>query len=231
MADTGNDEEEELDSVKVARELAELLNKGDVAAIEQLLDTVAQRRQKGVLSELGRLTRQLHEALNSVRLDPRLASMVREDLPDVKNRLDYIVKMSEQAANKTLAMVEAAIPLLESIRDEARAVQPHVAEPQAKTFCAHAQENCEKTLGYLTEVLTAQAFQDLTGQVVSRLIALVQNMETHLLQLLLYTATTNMTATEGETGQDGPYSGPLVSGQELVREHNDVDALLSQLGF
>jgi chemotaxis protein CheZ len=139
--------------------------------------------------------------------------------------------MSEQAANKTLAMVEAAIPLLESIRDEARAVQPHVAEPQAKAFCAHAQENCEMTLAYLTEVLTAQAFQDLTGQVVSRLIALVQNMETHLLQLLLYTATTNLTTPESETTQDGPYSGPTVSGQELVRDQNDVDTLLSQLGF
>jgi chemotaxis protein CheZ len=230
MANSGNDEEE-LDSIKVARELADLLSKGDVAAIEQLLDIVAQKRQKGILSELGRLTRQLHEALNSVRLDPRLSSMVREDLPDVKNRLDYIVKMSEQAANRTLAMVEAAIPLLEGVRDEARATLPNVTEAQAKVLCIHAQENCEKTLGYLTEVLTAQAYQDLTGQVVSRLIALVQNMETHLLQLLLYTATSGFGVGDEEAKTDSPFSGPTVSGQELARDQNDVDALLSQLGF
>ena len=230
MADTGNDEEE-LDSIKIARELADLLNKGDVAAIEQLLDIVAQKRQKGILSELGRLTRQLHEALNSVRLDPRLSSMVREDLPDVKNRLDYIVKMSEQAANRTLAMVEAAIPLLEGVRDEAKAALPNVTETQAKALCTHAQENCEKTLGYLTEVLTAQAYQDLTGQVVSRLIALVQNMETHLLQLLLYTATTGFGVGDEEARKDAPFSGPTVSGQELAKDQSDVDALLSQLGF
>lgn len=230
MANSGNDEEE-LDSVKIARELADLLSKGDVAAIEQLLDIVAQKRQKGILSELGRLTRQLHEALNSVRLDPRLSSMVREDLPDVKNRLDYIVKMSEQAANRTLAMVEAAIPLLEVVRDEARATLPNVTEAQAKVLCTHAQENCEKTLEYLTEVLTAQAYQDLTGQVVSRLIALVQNMETHLLQLLLYTATSGLGVGDEEAKTDSPFSGPAVSGQELARDQNDVDALLAQLGF
>ena len=230
MANTGNDEEE-LDSVKIARELADLLSKGDVAAIEQLLDIVAQKRQKGILSELGRLTRQLHEALNSVRLDPRLSSMVREDLPDVKNRLDYIVKMSEQAANRTLAMVEAAIPLLEGVRDEAKAALPNVTEAQSKVLCTHARENCEKILEYLTEVLTAQAYQDLTGQVVSRLIALVQNMETHLLQLLLYTASTGFGVGDEEATKDSPFSGPTVSGQDLAKDQNDVDALLAQLGF
>ncbi len=223
MSDAGNEDEDELDPLTIARELADLLKKGDVAAIEHLLDAVAQKRQKSIFQELGRLSRQLHESLNSVRLDPRLASMVREDLPDVKNRLDYIVKMSEQAANKTLAMVEATMLLLENIRDEANNVSPEVSEPQVKAFCAHVRENCEKSLEHLTEVLTAQAFQDLTGQVVSRLIALVQNMEALLLQLLLYTA--------GEPSQDAPYGGPMVSGQELACNQNDVDTLLSQLGF
>lgn len=223
MSDAVNEDNEELDPLTIARELADLLSKGDVAAIEHLLDAVAQKRQKSVFQELGRLSRQLHEALNSVRLDPRLAAMVRDDLPDVKNRLDYVVKMSEQAANKTLTMVEATMLLLESIRDEAKNVLPQVTEPQVRDFCTHVQDHCEKSLGHLTEVLTAQSFQDLTGQVVARLIALVQNMETLLLQLLLYTA--------GESSQDGAYGGPTVSGQELASNQNDVDTLLSQLGF
>ena len=228
--------------------LQQALDSGDRARAGALLDDLTRIRESTLFREMGAITRQLHEALVSLQLDPHIASLCEHDIPDAKVRLDYVLKKTETAAHRTLNAVEAALPLSTSLVARATEIgarwrclqdrQPDVAEfrwlahEMDDFLCAVARDS--KCLNErLAEVLMAQDFQDLTGQVIRRVLDLVQDVEGHLVELVRLRGPHARTAPSiagGHTRGEGPQVGPAPAAN-VVQSQDDVDDLLSSLGF
>lgn len=231
-----------------ARALAEQVEAGDMRQAEQLMDKISQMREADLFQQVGKLTRELHESLNSFRFDARIAELAEQEIPDAKQRLNYVISMTEQAAHRTLSAVETALPLAHDLRGKAAALKDRWQrllrrELDAQQFKALsgdvadfldlAEQNCSRTHSHLSEVLMAQDYQDITGQIIRRVIALVQDMEESLVRLIRISGQRMAPARVNGARKDG-LEGPQISPQsrpDVVASQDDVDNLLSSLGF
>lgn len=148
-----------------------------------------------VHQKIGSLTRQLHTALNELGFaDPLRGSM--GELPDAQSRLSYIARLTGEAAEKVLGRVEQAKAQHDYIASETRRmVTSLVADPVAAVargeiynFLTDVERVTQEADGHLTEIMMAQDFHDLTGQVIARVVNLASTIEQQLVQLLLQTA-------------------------------------------
>ena len=210
---------------------------------------------------MGKLTRQLHEALKSFELDTRLTDITTDAIPDAKKRLNYVMEMTENAANKTMDAVEASLPLAQEIADEIADIKPtwdrlmnrEIELGEFKSLCHSidkfmnsSHHKTDELQMLMTNVLMAQDYQDLTGQVIRRVIELVREVEESLIHLLTAFAAqgevepAQLTEQPEETEDSivaqtlaGP-EGPIIdkeSRNDVVSDQDEVDDLLSSLGF
>lgn len=243
-----------------ARELVQMMEAGNEDKAGRLIEELGRMHESILFQELGKLTRDLHEALNSFRLDTRLSELTHQDIPDAKERLNYVVAMTEQAAHRTLNAVEENLPVAESLAERAghlgqewtrfRQREMSLEEfrevsQQLNDFLLDTERDAEKLRKGLSEVLMAQDFQDLTGQVIRRVMTLVQELEDSLVGLVRVSGQRLATPDgarktadkpgEGEGAQTGKGTGPAISGTsdkgDVVNSQDDVDDLLSSLGF
>lgn len=242
------------ESLIQARQLVAELEAGNDEAASQLLDELARRRDSGLFQELGKLTRELHDTLNSFQLDSRITSLTEHDIPDAKERLNYVITMTEQAAHRTLTAVEASLPIAGELQSRAEELQDKwrrfrrkdmdVAEfralvPEIDSFLDLTSGHATKLNGSLSDVLMAQDFQDLTGQIIRRVINLVKDVEDNLVGLIRISgqrmAPADKAAKPGTSKEDLARGiGPQVPGldnADVVHGQDDVDDLLSSLGF
>ncbi len=98
-------------SLTLARALVIALEQDNEQEVSQILSQLATEKESQLFSEVGRLTRQLHDALTGFTLDSKITSMTENDIPDAKERLHYVISMTEQAANQTLNVVEGLMPV------------------------------------------------------------------------------------------------------------------------
>jgi chemotaxis protein CheZ len=226
-----------------ARALVVALEAGDELETTRLLGELTRVHESAVFVEMGRLTRQLHDALCRVDVDDRLRDLTNQEIPEAKERLAYVVRMTEQAANQTLGAVEASLPLSARLEQRSRELAVEwerlgrrpldPAPPQqlgagVGDFLAGVTRDSQVIHANLSEILTAQAFQDLTGQVLRRVTALVQEVEDNLVNLIRLSSG----RTDGErpsAESSGPPLRPAEPGK--VASQDEVDALLSSLGF
>jgi len=194
-------------------------------------------------TELGHLVRQLHETLRELGYDRSLQDMVG-DLPETQDRLSYIATLTEQAATRTLNAIEVAIPLQEDLEREASALAeerrvlagaPAEAmegwNAKAANFLEQLPGRTQATNAQLQEIMLAQDFQDLTGQVIKKVTVLAKTMEQQLVHILLLSTPPEKQA---KTGGDGLLNGPVVKKEgrsDIVNNQKDVDDLLDSLGF
>lgn len=233
--------------LEMARELVGALESGRVDRADDLLDRLSSLRKSGMFVELGRLTRTLHEALTNFQVDSRLARLVSEDIPDARNRLRYVVTKTEEAAHRTLKAVEDGIPLAKRLENRALEHQQQwdrflrremdVQEFRNMTrslreFLASILDDARGLSGHLTEVLMAQEYQDLTGQVIQRVINIVQEVEGGLVEMLRVCGQRAGAAAE-EAKHPGRAHGPQIDAKkpDVVANQDEVDDLLSSLGF
>ena len=199
--------------------------------------------QDNVIAQLGQLTRKLHEALRELGYD-RLLQDTAKAIPDARDRLDYVATMTEQAAVRALNAIETAKPIQDRLGQEAaglskdwdRLFARELSVDQFKTlaertrgFLSGMPAQTEATNAQLMEIMMAQDFQDLTGQVIKRITDMAQNMENQLLKLLL----DNVPPERREAVESkGLLNGPVIrSGSEVVTSQSQVDELLESLGF
>ncbi|HHO68430.1 MAG TPA: protein phosphatase CheZ, partial [Gammaproteobacteria bacterium] len=102
-----------------ARALVNELEAGNRAAADRLIDALGKAREQSLFRELGKMTRQLHEALNGFTLDSRMAALAESDIPDARMRLNHVITMTEESANRTLSAVESTLPVAEQLRSQA----------------------------------------------------------------------------------------------------------------
>lgn len=193
-----------------------------------------------MFQQLGVITRQLHDALKELGYTDRLKGTV-DQLPDAQSRLSYIARLTGEAAEKVLNHVEGAKSEQELIAGRGRQLAATIASvpglskamPELLQWSQEVIDNAEKSDSRLTEIMMAQDFHDLTGQVIARVVQLAGTIEEQLLGLLL------QSAPSGTPGQDKAYDinkleGPVVNTEgrtDVVADQQGVDDLLASLGF
>ena len=185
------------------------------------------------------------------QLDSRLNDLATADIPDAKERLNYVISRTEDAANKTMDAVESIFPVVDSIQQQIKAVNPRwdklrnneLSVDECKSLC-HDIDGLLKTTdiettrmhALMTDVLMAQDFQDLTGQVIRKVIDLVREVEDSLINMLTAFGITSGGGQEKAKPKVGEnlVEGPIVNTadrDDVVADQDDVDDLLSSLGF
>lgn len=239
-------------TIEQAQELVRLLENDNQAEADLLLRQLAEADQDEFFESIGKLTRQLHDSLQEFLQDPRLSTLTADELPDAQNRLQYVMQRTEEAANRTMDAVEASLPIAVEMGTEVSAILPvwdglmnrDIDLQQFKALCHQVDgfirrsgERSEHLHTLLTEILMAQDFQDLTGQVIRRVIELVQEVENQLVSLLKifgedYQQAAHKNAEKAgvNKGPEGPVIDPNVR-DDVVNGQTDVDDLLSSLGF
>jgi chemotaxis protein CheZ len=237
------------DLLSSARDLVAALENGDEAKADEILDQIAGLRETQLFKEIGRLTRQLHDTMVSFSVDSKIAAMAEHDIPDAKERLHYVIAMTEQAADQTLTVVEKLLPISQELNDQAdrlatkwgrfldREMPFDEFKAMSMEIAQHFQQSrgaLEQVQAGLNEILMAQGFQDITGQIIRRVIDLVQELEISMVKLISISSR-KITTGEEEVGEpDLP--GPVVPGVDdkagdVATSQVDVDDLLSSLGF
>lgn len=190
-----------------------------------------------VYQQIGTITRLLHDTMQQLGVMPKL-QIATEGLPDARSRLSYIASKTAEAANKVLNSVDRAklehAAISAATRDIAAAI---VADP-VKAVATGAVMNFVKDVesrssiidAHMTDIMMAQDFHDLTGQVVAKVITLANDLEGSLVKLLVQVVPPD----KRELVDPNVLNGPVVNAEgrtDVVTDQGEVDDLLASLGF
>jgi len=196
-----------------------------------------------IFQRVGQLTRNLHDALRELGYDKGIDAAVGK-LPDARSRLHYIANLTGQAAEKALSKAEAGAGLQEQIEADAKALAKKWEDVFAgrmgvEEFKAHAEHTraflsglpdwTSQASALFTDIMLAQDFHDLTGQVINKIVGIAENLEQQLVKLLLDT-----TPPEARAQVESDWlNGPVIdtSREDVVNNQGQVDDLLASLGF
>lgn len=225
----------------------------DVNEEKDLSKEIAENKSeanKTIIDQVGHLTRTLHNSLRELGYDKRLESLAAE-VPEAQDKLSYVATKTEQAADRTLNATEIAMPIQEKLSSEASqlsekwksAFEEQKAQPDTEKFklllietlsyIDKVPERADATSAQLMEIMMAQDFQDLTGQVIKKITTVVQKLEQDLLQLLLANFPPEKRQAHTEDGaclMNGPVTNPEKN-PDTVSNQDQVDDLLASLGF
>jgi chemotaxis protein CheZ len=197
-----------------------------------------------MLQRIGHLTRMLHESMRELGLDKGVEKAASA-IPDARDRLNYIANMTEQAATRVLNAIDAARPVQDALESDAEALvnrwqswmdrqlgDEEIRELVGQTngFLRSVPEKTRDTNQQLMEILMAQDFQDLTGQVIKRITGIAQNLEKQLVQMLVDFAPAEVKREFDNSLLNGPQINPE-GNTEVVADQGQVDDLLDSLGF
>jgi chemotaxis protein CheZ len=196
----------------------------------------------GVFNRIGVMTRQLHDTLRELGYDRSLQEAAHA-IPDARQRLTYIAEMTEQAASKVLNATDIAKPIQDKVEADAGALRTRwdrlyanqlspdefrLLAGETRDFLGNVMTSSRDTNAQLLEIMMAQDFQDLTGQVIKKVVDLAQNLEKQLLQVLIETIPAERKV------EDSLLNGPVINAvgrDDVVSNQEQVDDLLESLGF
>jgi chemotaxis protein CheZ len=201
--------------------------------------------QGKVFQRVGQMARQLHDTLRALGYHELIESTVAA-IPDTRDRLSYVANLTEQAACRVLNATDIANPLLEEVDARATALASdwdavfanrigvdqfkRLAEDTRSFLKTGLPEKTGATKAQLLEIMMAQDFQDLTGQVIKKIIVVAQELESQLMDVLIETM-------PGERRTESVMSllnGPVINAEgrsDAVATQQQVDDLLDSLGF
>jgi len=217
------------------------LSPTQLAGTAEILPAINQSDE--MLNRIGQVTRALHDNLSGLGLD-KLMEKVAVDIPDARDRLNYVARMTEQAAERVLNATDAAIPLQTELATEAGRLEVRwnqvMSVPSLKSdytsvanetlaFLSMTSKNTTDTKALLMDIMMAQDFQDLTGQVIKKITSLAQDLEQQLVQLLIDYSP----AVAKKEASPGLMNGPQIDPDavDVVASQEQVDDLLDSLGF
>lgn len=246
--------------VSYAKQLVAELESGESHNAMQTIANLHNKRDHMLFQEVGRLTRSLHESIKNFAIDTG-NSRVQEEMSrmeDASQRLGFVIEKTENAAHTTLDKVESIMPVSSHLGDNARTIKAEwdklmrremtadefrKLSKQVDTFLAMATRDTQIIESNLSDILMAQDFQDITGQVIKRVIQLVKEVEESLVAMVAMAGAVDRIT--GISHEDLPdleqkarsgceAEGPIISPEkreDVVSGQDDVDALLSSLGF
>jgi chemotaxis protein CheZ len=219
-----------------------------------MLEPVAEVASDGVANDevlirVGHMTRALHDSLRGLGLD-KLVEKAASDIPDARDRLDYVARLSEQAAKRVLDATDAAGPLQDAVEsrsaelrgswqalldkdgagEAAKAEDWRALAERSIAVMAENERAAVATRAELMNIMLAQDFQDLTGQVIGKITSIAQDLEKQLVQVLVDFAPSEIK----RDLDNGLLNGPQIKPEgniEVVANQGQVDDLLDSLGF
>ncbi|PTB18054.1 protein phosphatase CheZ [Trinickia symbiotica] len=217
-----------------------------------------------ILARIGQLTRTLRDSILELGLDKQVEHAA-QTVTDARQRLNYVANMTEQAAQRVLGAIEIAKPMQEQMQSDAKSLDSRWEQwydapiereevrallSETRTFLGGVSEATSATNAQLLEIMMAQDFQDLTGQVIKKIMDVVYSIEQQLLSVLIENIAPerreqfaqNAAALAAEPGtsfstssdDDGLLNGPQINPQgkaDVVQDQQQVDDLLASLGF
>ena len=228
--------------------------------LQALFDSVASKPQAGaaaavqdtdwagqekVFNQVGQMARLLHDTLGALGYDKLLEKTVHA-LPDAKDRLTYIANLTEQAACKVLNATDIANPLQEELENGAKLLADKwdavyanrlstqefkLLADETRAYLKNAvPQRTGATREQLMEIMMAQDFQDLTGQVIKKIVGLAQDLESGLMNVLIETVPGEKKTESVKSLLNGPVVNPE-GRTDVVASQKQVDDLLDSLGF
>ena len=190
-----------------------------------------------VYQQIGTITRLLHDTMQQLGVMPKL-QVATEGLPDARSRLSYIANKTADAANKVLNSVDRAKADHAAISEATREMAAAIVKDPVKAVASGAVLNFVKDVearttaidGHLTDIMMAQDFHDLTGQVVAKVVTLANDLEDSLVKLLVQVVPDD----KRELVDPNVLNGPVVNAEgrtDVVTNQGEVDDLLASLGF
>jgi len=187
----------------------------DYERADAVVTRMADSSSGGLFAEVGKVTRRLHDSMKSFKesIDPKLSTLASCEVPNAIDRLQFVMDKTEEAANKTMGIVEKHLLAMDELSARIRKLDgPDDAVKYLKDFKNRLEDD-------LTEIITTQSFQDITGQTIKKVILLVEEIERELV---------GMVASFGVKIDSGPMAKETI--REMVSQ-SDVDDLLKDFGF
>jgi chemotaxis protein CheZ len=241
----------------LAEDLLTKIDGGDLGEIVGVVNNINGVRDRTLYDEIGKLTRGLHNAIKDIKTGDELSE--ETGMGQASDKLTYVIEMTDKAANRTMDLAEEGMPLNAEIFDGAvdlqeqwqkflrKELKPNEFRDLTKkidSYLSKTQVNSKKISSKLSDILMAQDFQDLTGQVIQRVTKLVTEVEERLVNLVAMAGEVDRITgiSHGESYKNEPQQendktivaeGPQIdtSLEGVVGGQDDVDDLLSSLGF
>jgi chemotaxis protein CheZ len=159
-----------------------------------MMHSLNETQQEDMISRIGHMTRSLHDNLSALGYD-KVLEQVAQEIPDARDRLSYVARMTEQAAERVLNATDMATPLQSELSDRAASLKKRWEEVMQRaalkseydavvqetlTYLSLANDHTATTKSLLMDIMMAQDFQDLTGQVIKKVTTLAQDLERQL---------------------------------------------------
>ena len=233
--------------------LTEALESQNEEKIAAIVGELTSLRESSLYQELGMLTREIHDTIRDFGNDDRISELATEDIPDAKERLNFIVTKTNEAAHQTMTVAEETMEVMDSF--SARAAGTRVRWAQFRNrelskdefillsdeiglFLESVGSESAVVNSKMTEIMLAQDYQDITGQMIKQVVTMVQEVEEKLVRLVAISGLAEKSPVEklapskkisGETAE-GPQL-PTADNSVVVSSQADVDDLLASLGF
>ena len=230
----------------LAKALVDYLEAGEETKVNETIDQLTNLRESELFNEVGKLTRELHDSLGNCFDPDTMSSIANQEIPNARERLNYVIQKTEESANRTLSAVEETAPIAEELDKEANEMasdwerfkrREMTADDfrdltkRISSFLETVSGHSTKINSQVTEILMAQEYQDLTGQTIKQVIDIVEKVETSLVDLIRCQGLGHC-PTE-DNGPDLKAEGPQVNAENksnVMSSQDDVDDLLSSLG-
>ena len=222
--------------------LRHALAHNDDQAFMTALDGLNSLQDSSVMSGVRQVASDLQAALEQFQSDSRLVDLAERQVPDARHRLAHVLKLTDDAAHRTMDLVEQSCPLIDALTREAERLsaagvdsslhRDNLTADMAR-FLGTALVNTRAVRGKLTDVLLAQGYQDLSGQIIRGVMKLVDELELAL-NTLVRIGNLQVLPARQEPGTSPQGHGPVVPGVahgHTVSGQQDVDAMLSGLGM
>ncbi|MEM5431006.1 protein phosphatase CheZ [Cupriavidus oxalaticus] len=208
--------------------------------------TLSNDSAEQLILRIGNLTRMLRDNMRELGLDKEI-ERAAQAIPDARDRLNYIAAMTEQAAERTLNAVELAQPIQSDIERQAETLDKRwgawfdkpveLADARSlvldtRAFLSEVPGQARATNSHLLDIMMAQDFQDLTGQVIKKMMDMIRTLEQELLQVLIDNVPSErrVEVQAPSTLMNGPQVNPEGK-PDVVSDQAQVDDLLASLGF
>lgn len=201
------------------------LEAGQERAFAKELDDLARERSDEVFRTVRDLAENIDEGLESAWQESRIAALTERDLPTARTRLDYVIALTDQAAHRTLSLVEKGLSNVGHLTKASAELKHDLSDDQQRqqqneVYIDEVDQVLPKLHRYLVEITEAQAFQDLTGQLIRRVVGLFEELESELSRMA------------GCDSEDPGHRMPPGDEEPIDRvDQQEVDQIIKQLGI
>ncbi|MEO5357079.1 MAG: protein phosphatase CheZ [Nitrospirae bacterium YQR-1] len=236
-ANKGLDEDLTLRLMENVNKLLESFAGGDIESAEKAIEELSSFGDREMFSEIGKMTRRLHDSIKEFKylLNPKLKNLAEGEMSEASDNLEWVITKTEDSANRTISIAEKnqakITELLAEIDSFQKLHQTTNVKDENNGFPAFLKQELNDMNSDFLEIMLAQEFQDLTGQILRKVIRLVRDLEDQLVKLVMMFGVRVDAKQPAASPVDKPHGPHIKPSESIVSDQSDVDALLAEFGF